>query len=70
MKRQLIDKVTNLENEMKMQLTETQKELRRKFTEQEEKSKKSSSASEQRQVLTLKQNLDQAITKINEMFTN
>jgi len=43
-----MQKVTTLETEMKSSISETQKELKRRFYEQEEKAKKSSVTNEER----------------------
>jgi len=48
LRRQVMDKVTRMETTLKTLITESQKDLKKKFQDQEEKSKKTSVASEQK----------------------
>lgn len=70
LKQQLFAKVNNLDSNFKSQISETLKDLKRKFQDQEEKQKLSFNESEQRYTGALRQQLDETVSKINETFTD
>jgi len=69
LKQELVGRVTNLETQFAQQIVESQRNIKKQFNEQEDKQKVILGESNVKQATNLEQHIDQAVSKMNELFS-